>query len=212
MLFERNELRFDNIICLNSKITKKINKVKYSNKILAADGGFFRLLKLNIIADIVIGDFDSIENIEEINYNKTTFIKDNDQETNDFEKVLNYCVQNNLNNILVLGINGGQLEHTLNNISILKKFSKKLNLFFYDKKRLGFIIDKNIEVKSKINELISIIPISKADLLTKNLKWNLLNDFLEIGVREGARNRSIGDNFEINVINGQIILFIDYDL
>jgi thiamine pyrophosphokinase len=201
---------FDVFICLNGRLSQKIPFLKKDELIIAADGAFKKLLKINLIPDIVIGDFDSIGNYDKSEYLDTEFIFDPDQETNDFEKILNYCLKRKLKDILIFGINGGQLEHTLNNLSVMMKFSDKLDLKIYDRSRIGYIINNHQTISTDQNEIISLIPLPKSKLSTKNLKWSLENEVLELGNREGARNLSIGENVEIDIKEGKILLFYDF--
>jgi thiamine pyrophosphokinase len=67
----------------------------------------------------------------------------------------------------------------------------------------------SIRMKTGINETISLIPQPIAFLKTKNLQWELNNEALELGVREGARNRAISDEIEIKIISGEILLFVN---
>jgi len=73
-------------------------------------------------------------------------------------------------------------------------------------------IDESITINVKIGEIISIIPQSTALLKTKNLNWELNNELLELGVREGARNQAIDSQIDIDILSGSILLFIDEHL
>jgi len=233
MVLEQNS--FDCIVVLNSElnifseILIPINKILEINKeiiIIAADGAYNKLFELNISPNYVIGDLDSVEPnyliSSEINHLNTKFIKLEEQETNDFEKCLKYIYDNKYRNVLVIGLDGGLLEHTLNNWSVFTKFSAKLNLIAYSSERYAFnitvknIVDKNIDdenINSELNinlsenEIVSLIPINKCKLSTKNLKWELNSEYLELGVREGARNITNSKEISIKIEEGSLLFF-----
>jgi thiamine pyrophosphokinase len=104
---------FNAIIYLNGDITEgDINILKTINNsvvVIAADGALNQLN--NVSVDYVIGDLDSI--------NDTTtshnIIKDSNQNKYDFEKALDFAIANNYKNVLILGINGREYEHSINN-------------------------------------------------------------------------------------------------
>lgn len=204
--------KFDCLICLNSKLPSLGFFIKYFPDIptIGADGGAVRLFEKGIICDYVVGDLDTFfkSNIEKY-FTKSKIIYEPDQEINDFEKSLLYAQQNGYQKILVLGFHGGELEHTLNNWSIIKKYCQNLTLCIFEKGRYGIPLYQSFSVSTKTGELISIIPQPKAKLRTNNLKWNLDNEILELGYREGARNIATDNSISIELIEGQILLFID---
>jgi thiamine pyrophosphokinase len=64
-------------------------------------------------------------------------------------------------------------------------------------------------LETNTNEIISLIPLPEARISTKNLKWELSNEKLELGIREGARNESIAEFIEIHVHKGELLLYFD---
>lgn len=205
-----NNNRFDAILCLNGEISHFDYIQENKGKIYCADGGANKLIDKEIIPDFIIGDLDSI-NVNEFKnkYSEIKLVEKESQETNDFEKSLDFLLSKGKQNILLFGMQGGELEHTLNNWSVLKKFAKKLNITILHNDRYAFVVRDNIEIELKANELISLIPQTKCKLTTSGLKWNLDNEILELGVREGARNIAINKHVKIDILEGQLLMFID---
>ncbi|MGB9851454.1 MAG: thiamine diphosphokinase [Candidatus Kapaibacteriota bacterium] len=206
------DTKFDCIIALNSKLPSMGFFVKYFNTtpLIGADGGAVRLFELGIICDFVVGDLDTFgkSKIEHF-FKKDQIILNPDQEINDFEKAIVFAIQKNFKNILIVGFHGGELEHTLNNWSILKKFYNKVNLCIFEDGRYAIPLDCDCTIESKIGEMISIIPQPRARLITQNLQWNLNDEVLELGVKEGARNIATSSSFSIKILEGSLLLFID---
>jgi thiamine pyrophosphokinase len=203
--------KFDAVICLYGKLPKKKVLKSFSKSvILAADGAGLKLLKKGVLADYIIGDLDSIKGIKKkIDFKNTKIIKIDDQETNDFEKNLLFAQEKGYENILIIGFHGGELEHSLNNWSVLIRYSRFMNLCIYDKFRYGIPIRESITLQTLPNEIISIIPQTYAKIRTKNLKWVLNNEALELGMREGARNVATSERIELELIEGEYILFLN---
>lgn len=202
---------FSAIVCLNANLPPKdIFEMVSGIPKIAADGAAFQMLEIGIEPDLIIGDMDSFAltpSYHEIDKNKILVIPD--QETNDFEKILLYCLRNGMNDLLVIGFHGGELEHTLNNWSVFKKYSRRLNMCLFDQNRYGISIFESVRLLVNCNEIISLIAQPKVKLTTKNLEWELKNEVLELGCREGARNVAIAEEIEIEIHEGEMLLFIN---
>ena len=200
---------FDSIICLNADLPDPDFIVGFDDTpIICADGAANRIIEMGITPDFVVGDLDSIE--QDYLLNDIEIIQKPDQDTNDFEKCLTFATDIGFQTLLILGMHGGELEHTLNNWSVLMKYMKKLNLWVYDKERIGFPIDKSFKIDCKKNEIISLIPQPEVKLSTQNFQWNLDNETLTLGSREGARNRANDTSVEIEMHSGSLFVFKEY--
>ena len=204
---------FDCVICLDAELPD-INVFEQLKNIpiFAADGAVFKLYELGVETSKIIGDLDTFD--KSLNKNKITkskIIRISEQDTNDFEKVLKYVIENNYKNCLILGINGGEYEHSLNNWSVFIKYNKKLNLCLYTENRYGITIDSDTKIKLELNEKVSLIPQPEAIITTKNLRFNLNNEMLSLGIREGARNYCIEANQEVIILvhKGELCMFFD---
>ncbi len=204
--------RFDAIICLDTKLPGKPIFSKFPEiPLLAADGAAIKLIKMDIMPDFVVGDLDTFYTnpLSASISDKSKIIKETEQETNDFEKVLRFAKKKGFNKLLVFGFHGGELEHTLNNWSVLMRFAREMNLCIYDKKRYGIPVFNSFTMDLKKGELVSLLPQQRTLLSTKGLKWELKNEILELGRREGARNIAVTGNFGITIHEGSLLLFID---
>ncbi len=202
---------FDALVCLDADLPERefFDKVK-GIPILAADGAAIGLKKLGIEAWKIIGDLDTLKTAEaNNNFNEDKLIYLPGQETNDFEKTLNYADENGFHNILILGFHGGLLEHALNNWSVFIKFAEKLNLCIYDKGRYAVPISEDVSLNLKKNEIVSIIPQPRIKLTTRGLRWNLKGEILSLGFREGARNVAETGDVSVWISEGEALLFFD---
>jgi len=209
--FDRLNLEYDALICLNGSLTDTSSIIDFTHKlIIAADGAADKLFDAGLSPSLIIGDGDSINSkLIPKHFDRNKLLIDLNQETNDFEKILDFCINNKLHNLIICGFHGGVLEHTLNNISVFAKYADRLNLIIYDHGRLGIWVDDFLHLKVMSDEIISLIPLPEARLSTRNLRWRLDNEILAIGKREGARNQAISDFIEITVHSGAIICFFD---
>ena len=174
---------------------------------VAADGAALRLLALGIMPDLVVGDLDSIGDDHGIAPSR--LIRIEDQDANDFEKCLRHCLSLGLTRIMVFGLHGGELEHTLNNWSVFMRFARRADLCLYDAGRFGIPVFGDLALPARRNELISFIPQPAAVITSNGVAWPLTNEILSLGVREGARNRATADIVRLSVHEGAVLTFCD---
>lgn len=199
---------YDSCVVLNTKVKdEELLYILGGQKILAADGAAENLIKIGLIPDYIIGDFDSIDINLLKNFPKDNLIEIEEQDTNDFEKNLKFAKSKGYKNILIVGIHGGDYEHSLINWSVLSRYSKILNLTIYENNRFGFCIDNSFELQTDIGEKISLIPIKKTKIVTEGLNWNLNNEILELGLRDGLHNIATLEHVKVKIEYGEIFVF-----
>lgn len=200
--------KFDLAICLNGEIpSKEIFDLLGEIPLIAADGAYNALNRLEIHPMAIVGDMDSVEYMHDDA--QTSFVKIDSQETNDFEKCIEYIADKGYENILIVGFTGGLLEHAMNNTSILMKYSNKYDFTIYHEGRYSFLVENSSRFQTQKGEIISLIPYPIVKLTTKNLYWELNDESLELGTREGARNIATSDSFSLEIHSGKCFVFID---
>lgn len=205
---------FDAVLCLDANLPgREVFGILEGLPIIAADGAALRLHEKGVPFDYVVGDLDTFYSEpahKEIDVAKIRHYPD--QETNDFEKALVYALSQGYDRILVIGFHGGLLEHSLNNWSVFAKFSQKANLCIYDKGRYGIAATGNLEMLLIKDEIVSLIPQPEAIVSTRGLSWELDEEELKLGKREGARNKAIAERIELTIHAGSLLIFIDQRL
>ncbi len=166
--------------------------------------------KYSAVPDLIIGDLDSIlPQVLTYYRNKKVHVKKViNQNKTDLEKAIDLALKMKLKSITVIGYGGKRIDHTLNNFSILKKFSRKCNIRFVDNEFEIFYSGKVTEFEYRKGEIVSIIGIPKAgNITTQGLKWTLKNESLEFGKRQGALNVSVSDSVKIKTGKGDLLVF-----
>jgi len=196
------------LLFLNGKIPKKnILPISKYQLIICTDGAYNSLKKTNIPIKIVIGDLDSLDSSVPENI---TLIKIEDQNTTDFDKALQYLVENNFSEVDILGGNGKESDHYLGNLSSALQFKNKIKICFYDKHYKSFFADNSTIIHDILNKKVSLFPFPIAEnVKTKGLKYCLFDEVLELGNRIGTRNIAIENSFHLQFSNGNILLFLE---
>jgi thiamine pyrophosphokinase len=201
--------KYKSIIALNGDLPEKSFFCNFNLPIIGVDGGAGRLKNIGIEPDIITGDFDSIDKKD---FSKSKIIYLPDQSSCDFHKTLEYASQNNLLPSIILGMNGGILDHIMQNINIFCNFEDIRNNIFYSHPVVGINLKLGLhEIHCNINAKISLIGMQKTIIRTHGLKWNLNDEELTFPGKNSAFNRSNNDSFNLEVSYGSCLLMIYLD-
>ena len=204
-----SETPFDAVICLNGDLPDTAVFEQLADRpLIAADGAANLLVEAGIGPEFVVGDLDSVtpQTLERLE-GLAELVAETDQDTTDFEKSIRFAESQLWKNLLVIGMHGGDLEHTLNNWSVLMRHSRALQLTAFERDRYAIPVFESFTYEASPDELLSLIPQPLATLTTSGLVWNLENESLELGTREGARNRAAESTVHVNVHNGSLLFF-----
>lgn len=200
------------IICNGELPDKRILRpfLRKNPLIVCVDGGANSALKLHLIPHVIIGDFDSISEQTEKHYLRTTqikFIYLRRQTDTDFEKALRYVTSREIPKAIIVGATGNLLDHTLGNFSILVRFVSKLEIKIIDTNYFGEFVNHFLDFKCVIGSRISLIPLPGAvGITTSGLKYQLSDESLEYGVREGTCNEATAEHVRINLRKGILLI------
>lgn len=199
----------DAVLCLGGALPSAAFFASFPTvPLVAADGAALHLRALQREASIIIGDMDTLKRSGQYDeFASVPQLEIPDQDTTDFEKCLDYCLAQHWHAVLVCGIHGGEMEHTLNNWSIVARYAQQMQLCLYDANRYGIPVSTSVELPVQPNDTISLIPQPRARLSTQGLYWALDDEELQFGTREGARNRATGSQVQLHIHSGSVLVF-----
>ena len=185
------------------KNKKIIEILKNAKNIICVDNGYELASELNITPSVVIGDLDSVD-INKISKD-ILIIKDEDQNTNDLEKALNYCLSKNIRDIILVGATGERDDQNLATILVSLEYIEQLNIeILSDLYSIEFVNGERDFEATPMRE-ISLISMDKENIITtKGLKYNLDKSKLS-SATHGISNYSIGENFSISCSSPLIV-------
>lgn len=185
------------------KNKKIIEILKNAKNVICVDNGYELASELNITPSIIIGDLDSVD-INKISKD-ILIIKDEDQNTNDLEKTLNYCLSKNIRDIILVGATGERDDQNLATILVSLEYIEQLNIeILSDLYSIEFVNgERDFEV-TPMRE-VSLISMDKENIITtQGLKYNLDKSKLS-SATHGISNYSIGENFSISCSSPLIV-------
>ncbi|MDT3696814.1 MAG: thiamine diphosphokinase [Ignavibacterium sp.] len=212
------------LILANGKSPAK-KTIEYFHKkgfttIICADGGANSARKLNLIPDFIIGDLDSITDSNLKYYSKRVkVIRYNRQDDTDVDKSIKFAIKNKFSQVVLSGVTGDRLDHTICNLGIVIKYLSRINIYTAAEKSFLIPVNNTIRFPSIPGEIISIYAFDKKTKVTSaGLKYKLNNSSLAFGVNESTSNVSVDSNVTIEVKNGvafvirELQSLIKYDL
>ncbi len=204
------------IIANGKSPTKKVVEYFYTkgfNTIICADGGANSAKKLGIVPDFIIGDLDSAE-IKTLEFfqTKSEIIKIKRQNDTDVEKCLKFAIKNKFDEVVLLGVTGDRLDHTICNLGIVIKFFGKIKIYLSVESSFLTSINQTTEFNSKVGETISIYAFNdKTKISSTGLKYKLNNTALPFGVRESTSNVSTSEKIILKVKSGIVFVIRDFN-
>ena len=176
----------------NRPLSSKVIELAKNSLVVAADAGADRLLKFNIVPDWIIGDLDSISE-KAITKLEDWTITNKDIQKTDLEKAVDYAFEKGVKEIVIVGWEGGRIDHTLAALGMA--FDPRIKLI--DDKFTVYCVDGENRIKGKENTLFSLIAMPEARVSVNGARWNLQHEKLRIGGR-GIHNE-IGPSGEVTI-------------
>ena len=171
-----------------------INQITNSDYIIAVDGSANKLFDLEIVPDIIIGDLDSLQNI---NNKNIELVKTPNQNKTDFRKTLEWCIEKNILNISIFGISGESEDHFLGNYYTLSDFGEKISWKAFTDFSVISPCMGNKKFESFKGQKVSLFCMKGSSTVnSENLEYPLQSYHLKPS-DDAVRNLSLEDHFTI---------------
>jgi thiamine pyrophosphokinase len=165
--------------------------------LIAADGGANHLKKLDLFPKKIIGDLDSLEDLEWWE-RKTEIIHVPDQHSTDIEKCLEHI---EAYAYIIYGASGDRIDHTFEMLHVLKKYSEKRIVFVHETDIL-FALPKAWSTQLPIGTRLSLYPLEKTKAISSHGLKHPIDDLVfEQGTQIGTSNETTYENVKIVLQN-----------
>ena len=189
--------------------------------VIAADGGLMYCGVLEVEPDLIIGDFDSVDDeykaaveaISEACPEKIVTLPTEKDDT-DMLAAIKIGLSLGYKTFRLYGANGGRLEHTIANIQLLK-YLKEQNAVGYIMDGTGMILlaqNETLAFKETMEGYVNVFSMNeKAHGVTiRGLKYELEHATLSNDLPVGISNEFIGKKAEITVEDGTLIVIVNW--
>lgn len=181
--------------------------IKPEDFVICADSGYDHAKKFGILPDIVIGDMDSTK-YSDIPEEKMLYPKRKD--FTDSELAIMYAEEKGFDSVLMFGMIGSRMDHSLANIGMLSRIK---NVRIIDSNNEIYFVEKEISITGKQGDIISILPF-KEDLYgvsTYGLDYPLENGTIKCGTSLGISNVMLEDTCRIKIEKGEALIIRSKD-
>ncbi len=189
--------------------------------IIACDGGIRHCIAMNIIPNIIIGDFDSANAslLEDFRGKSIALKFPVEKDHTDGElgvlRSIQYCEEHGLGEAIILGAfsHNGRFDHVLANIFMLKLFDDKgIRGSLVCEKNEVYYLSKDISLKSN-KKYLSIIPLTETVEIESStgLKYSLDDETFYFGSSRSLSNQCIEEDISINLKSGKAVLTLSRD-
>lgn len=183
-------------------------KIKEDDLVICADGGYDHARLLGMKPSLVIGDMDSVSSPILGGIIPTVkFPKEKDQ--TDSQLAVEYALEHDCKEIILLGATGGRLDHTLANVMLLSLISDRggEGMVLTSQSKITLVTDQMTLIRGREDE-ISFIPITPIveGVTTEGLLYNMDNKTLQFGDTLSMSNEFRAVKAHIKVTSGKLLI------
>lgn len=175
--------------------------------IICADAGYKTALENGIIPDLVVGDFDSLGEVPQL---ENIEVHPAEKDETDTFLAFTCGMERGYKNFVVFGALGGRLDHTFANLQLLKYLAERgIRCTFHSPRETVTVLkDSSVEFTEKEEGIISVFSLSdKSEGVTESgLKYNLEKAVLSSSFPLGVSNEFVGKNSKISVEKGVLMI------
>lgn len=188
---------------LNRQIARYTQQTQF-NYVIGVDGGCDLLQRLNIVPNLILGDFDSIKSLstfEALWPSAEVMSFPAQKDYTDSELAIEVIMREKLDRIVIIGALGGRMDHMLGTLFLLDKGD---NLVIVDENNCIERIVTPFYRKLDVDEgYVSLIPSNEGlhKITLKGFKYPLFEATILYTQTRGISNEVIGDG-EIIVESG----------
>ncbi len=194
---------------LNSYIDK-------ADKLIGVDGAADLFESFGIIADILLGDFDTADEknvtAQSIKGAEVIRLEPMKNET-DTEAAVRLALDRGADDIVLLGAIGSRMDHTMSNIALLKlALDSGASMKIHNKNNEIFICNDYYEIKDRTGQTVSILPLGSDIIVSaKGLAYPLEDLLLAVGSSRGVSNIVKENHADIKIKDGYALVMFTND-
>ncbi|PKM86825.1 MAG: thiamine diphosphokinase [Firmicutes bacterium HGW-Firmicutes-12] len=185
---------------------------KKADYVICADGGARYTAALDIIPDLVVGDFDSltVQELDQLISNGVKTVRyPTEKDFTDTHIALLEALERGYLEVDIIAALGGRLDHTIANIMLLAlPTGQEARIRILDENQELFLVRHRVVLQGRIGETISLFPLSEyvKGINTKGLKYPLQLGTFKLGVPIGISNEFLEDTAEIELEEGLLLV------
>ena len=180
--------------------------------VICCDGGCAHANALGLLPDLIIGDFDSVDNgLLEFYKGKNVSVitYSTEKDVTDMEAGLDLALERPEGEILIFGGSGSRFDHTLVNVHLLVK-AKHKNPWLLGETFRATLITGEKALEAQEGNTLTLIPLtgSATGITTCGLKYPLYRETLDFAASRGSSNVFVGSSASVTLETGILLAVI----
>jgi len=188
--------------------------IRERDLVIGADGGAARALAWGVAPHVVVGDMDSLTQVERerLEAQGCEFVQHlRAKNETDLELALAYAVEQGAREVIILGALGGRLDHTLANVLLLalpRLEGVTARIVHGGEEALLLRGGQSIRLDGQRGDRVSLLPIrgDACGVTTRGLAWPLKGNTLRFGYSRGVSNEMTGEEAWIELEEGSLLV------
>lgn len=189
--------------------------LEWSPHVMVLDGALDRVIEKKIKFDTLLGDFDSVQNIEQkvADYQPVQIVPAMDQDKTDLHKGIRYLLDKGHSGIHIVWATGKRADHAMSNMLSLAHFWPNTNIVMYDDHSRIYCLPRKFSKFYPAGTPISLIPVGETGgIHTSGLKYELRDGALDIRSKLGSSNVTVADGVvEVTYEHGILLMMECWD-
>ncbi len=190
-----------------SSLRRRLTRGRFA---IALDGAADRARKDGWTPDLIAGDLDSVSTGTLSYFRKkgVEILPTPDQDYTDLEKALAWCALRDFESIWIAQAIGGRLDHSLTNLSFLKRFHSpgRELVLWQPSERVIFLRDQKLRLVGKVARRFAVLPFPACVASSRGLAFELKDTRLELGLRESVSNHARRKTVELEIRGEALIV------
>jgi len=179
--------------------------------VLGADGGAHYADTLNVTVDTIIGDLDSLSDLEQHGRSDIKLVSyPAEKDETDLELALLYAEEQGVDRIIVVGALGRRMDMTIANMLLITHASSRpCRIEVWHGEQTGWVIrPPGEDISGYPGDIVSLIPIGgyASGVTTKGLKYPLKDEDLSIVTMRGISNLLEEPSAHVRLSDGLLLV------
>ena len=178
------------------------SKILKDDYIICADGGYNHAVEMGIKPDVLIGDFDSAKDYEDV---KDRIQYPARKDFTDGELAVMHAIEHGFKYIVLIAFTGDRLDHTMADIFLLSLCPKGVLI---DDNNEIYLLKDRLRISGRKGQTLSIVPVSgdAEGLSTNGLEYPLHEETLHFASSRGISNVMTEEICEISIKKGMALV------
>jgi len=181
---------------------------------IAVDGGWLAHREAGVEPNVILGDFDSSGDSDEIEkvFPRSVIDRRTDQDTTDFQKALSWVEQRKLpHRMVVLGGLGKRTDHCLTNLMVAGRVDPGVEIIFDDVHEWVRRVTPAcpLVLNGRLGASVSLLPLgSVTGVMGSGLEWEVKAEDFSWDQHFSQSNRCTSDHVEVSCQSGVLYAFV----